>query len=128
MKKTTIAFAAGLVISGLLAFTAVATYEAKISTAEVEQLQGVYIFTDCKPVKEYEYKYWKGFASIFGSYGINEDLRLYGQVQFDRKFEENIPTTPTSAITAASAKTDRLFLTFQTEILYYSFVLSDTQL
>jgi len=54
MKKTLIAFIFGLSMSGLVAFT-VANYEAKKNTAEVDQIQGFYIFTKGKPVKEYEY-------------------------------------------------------------------------
>jgi len=53
MKKVIIGvFISALVIIGL-AFTA--TYEAKKSTAEVEQMQGLYVFIDSKPVMEYEY-------------------------------------------------------------------------
>ena len=43
MKRTIIAFVAGLTISGLVAFTAV-NYESKENTAEVDQIQGFYIF------------------------------------------------------------------------------------
>ena len=54
MKKTLIAFLLGISITGLIAFTAV-KYEAKKSTAEVEQMQGLYVFIHSKPVMEYEY-------------------------------------------------------------------------
>jgi len=54
MKRTIIAFVAGLTISGLVAFTAV-NYESKENTAEVDQIQGFYIFAKSKPVQEYEY-------------------------------------------------------------------------
>lgn len=54
MKKILIAFIFGLKISGLVAFTA-ANYEAKKNTAEVDQIQGLYIFAKGKPVLEYEY-------------------------------------------------------------------------
>jgi hypothetical protein len=54
MKRTLIAFVAGLTISGLVAFTAV-NYESKKNTAEVDQIQGFYIFAKSKPVQEYEY-------------------------------------------------------------------------
>lgn len=54
MKKTLIPFIFGLSISVLFAFTA-ANYEAKKNTAEVDQIQGFYIFVKNKPVKEYEY-------------------------------------------------------------------------
>ena len=55
MKKTIIPFASGLLVVGLLAFTTVNTYESKSNTAEVDQIQGYYIFAKCKPVKEYDY-------------------------------------------------------------------------
>ncbi len=38
----------------LFAFTSI-KFEATKGTAEVNQIQGLYIFTDSKPVKEYEY-------------------------------------------------------------------------
>jgi hypothetical protein len=38
----------------VLAFT-FSQYEPRRSTAEVEQMQGLYIFTDSRPVMEYEY-------------------------------------------------------------------------
>ena len=54
MKKTIFAFALGILISGLFAFT-VANFEVKKRTAQVEQIQGLYVFIHSKPVKEYEY-------------------------------------------------------------------------
>lgn len=39
----------------LLSFKSYEEYQARNSTAEVNQEQGLYIFTDSKPVKEYEY-------------------------------------------------------------------------
>ena len=54
MKKLTIAFLSGLSISILVAFTSM-NYEVKFNTAEVEQIQGLYIFVKNKPVKEFEY-------------------------------------------------------------------------
>lgn len=52
-KKTIIAFVAGIAIVSLFSFKLI--YEPKKSTAEVETVQGVYVFTTSKPVKEYEY-------------------------------------------------------------------------
>lgn len=54
MKKLTIAFLSGISISILVAFTSM-NYEVKFNTAEVEQIQGLYIFVKNKPVKEFEY-------------------------------------------------------------------------
>ena len=54
MKKIMLGTLIGLSMTSLVAFTA-ANYEPKKATGEVEQLQGLYIFTDSKPVLEYEY-------------------------------------------------------------------------
>jgi hypothetical protein len=54
MKKMTLGVIFGIVISSLLAFDDTA-YEPTKATSEVEQMQGLYIFTDSKPVLEYEY-------------------------------------------------------------------------
>ena len=54
MKKIILGSLIGIGLMTAVAFT-VANYEVKKSTAEAEQLQGIYIFTDSKPVKEYEY-------------------------------------------------------------------------
>ena len=52
MKKVTLA----VILIGLsLLSMKKAYYDVKKSTAEVEQMQGLYIFTDSKPVAEYEY-------------------------------------------------------------------------
>lgn len=53
MKKTFLGFAACFVIMAGLAFKV--AYEPKNSTAEVEQVQGVYIYVSSKPVKDYEF-------------------------------------------------------------------------
>jgi hypothetical protein len=53
MKKL-VSFILGLSIFILISFTISSTYESKNSTAEVEQVSGIYIFVDSKPVKEYE--------------------------------------------------------------------------
>lgn len=52
MKKTLI-FAMGMALTTLFAFKTM--YDAKKNTAEVMQIEGIYIFTDSKPVMEYEY-------------------------------------------------------------------------
>ncbi|MFN4084274.1 MAG: hypothetical protein ACK4K9_11645 [Bacteroidia bacterium] len=54
MKKIFIELLSGIALTSLIAFK-VATYEAKRSTAEVEQYQGVFVFTDSKPVMPYDY-------------------------------------------------------------------------
>jgi len=54
MKKLILGSIIGIILSTTVAFT-LANYEPKKSTGEVEQMQGLYIFTDSKPVLEYEY-------------------------------------------------------------------------
>lgn len=54
MKKIILGSMIGISLTTLVAF-AIANYEPKKATGEVEQMQGLYIFTDCKPVLEYEY-------------------------------------------------------------------------
>ena len=44
----------GFSVSTILGFTYM-NYEPKKSTSEVDQMQGLYIFTDSHPVLEYEY-------------------------------------------------------------------------
>lgn len=53
MKQLFIGCLAGLSIAALYAFKV--NYDLKNSSAEVNQVEGLYIFTDSKPVKEYEY-------------------------------------------------------------------------
>lgn len=45
-------FFAGLLLASTLAFTAI--YEPSKATAEVDRIEGLYIFTNSLPVKEYE--------------------------------------------------------------------------
>ena len=52
-KKPIIAFVAGIAIVSLFSFKLI--YEAKKSTAEAEQQQGLYIFILNKPVLTYDY-------------------------------------------------------------------------
>lgn len=53
-------FLAGFVLAAACFLILAAThrpnlYDVRKSTAEVEQVHGIYVFTDCKPVMEYEY-------------------------------------------------------------------------
>lgn len=54
MKKIIIGIITGSFLTVLLAASTV-NYQLKKSTAEVEQIEGLYIFSDSKPVLEYEY-------------------------------------------------------------------------
>ena len=56
MKKTTLKnLGICLILMVLSGFTTISVYEIKNNTAEVEQYQGINIFTDSKPVQEYVY-------------------------------------------------------------------------
>lgn len=52
-RKSLVAFVAGIAITGLFSFKMM--YEPKKNTAEVDQVQGIYVFTDSKPISEYDY-------------------------------------------------------------------------
>ena len=54
MKKIILGIVMGFCVTSLIALK-VADYEVRNNTAEVNQYQGYYIFTDCKPIKEYDY-------------------------------------------------------------------------
>lgn len=44
-----------IIISTLFLAASIQNYEPRKSTAEVDQIQGVYVFIHSKPVQEYEY-------------------------------------------------------------------------
>jgi hypothetical protein len=52
----------------------IVTYEPKLATAEVNQMQGIYIFVDSKPVREYDYIGTEKVAMSMGS-GQYRDIR-----------------------------------------------------
>lgn len=54
MRKNMIYFVAGILSISLLSFK-VAEQMAEKSSAKVEQIKGVYVFTNSKPIREYEY-------------------------------------------------------------------------
>ena len=55
MKNKAMLLVLGFCASLLISATVVLNYEVKLATGEVEQVEGIYIFYRCKPVKEYEY-------------------------------------------------------------------------
>ena len=54
MKKIVLSFLVGILIAGLVSFTVVTNYEPNKATAEAQQVQGYYIFYNCRPVLEYD--------------------------------------------------------------------------
>ena len=73
MKKIILGSLVGITLTSLVAFT-VANYEPKNSTAEVDQIQGCYVFVNSKPVKEYEYLGTVKLSLTLGS-GQFQDVR-----------------------------------------------------
>lgn len=73
MKKIVICLMFGLFILGL-SVQAQEEIKIKNSTAEVSQVQGLYIFVKCKPVKEYEY-----LGTVKGAF--------VGSAEFDKLME-----------------------------------------
>lgn len=68
MKNVLIFFA----LIGLFSF---ASYEPRNSTAEVEQIQGCYIFTDSRPVREYKYLGTCKYDGTFGGSPQYQNVR-----------------------------------------------------
>ena len=71
----------GLAFAGILSFTQRPTiYDARQNTAEVEQIQGLYVFVDSKPVLEYDYlgtiNGTGGRASLNPQYTVVRDILL----------------------------------------------------
>lgn len=54
MKKLILGMIIGFSFSALVG-AGIAEYVVSNKTAEVERYQNLYVFTDCKPVKEYDY-------------------------------------------------------------------------
>jgi hypothetical protein len=54
MKRTLLVFTLGIAITALFGFIMI-KYEPNKKTAEVEQIQGLYVFIHSKPVMEYDY-------------------------------------------------------------------------
>lgn len=67
-----VAVLCGMALTSLFAFKSL--YEAKKNTAEAEQYQGIYVFTDSKPVKQYDYL-GSVKSSGFSGGGQYEDVR-----------------------------------------------------
>lgn len=55
MKKSVLFFLSGMVVSFFFAFSANPLDEVKKNAAEVDQVQGFYVFAKCKPLAEYEF-------------------------------------------------------------------------
>lgn len=97
MKKHFIAFALGIVVTGLISFKF--AYDSKKSTGEVEQYEGLYIFTDCKPVMETEY-----IGTVKSSFGSQyQDVRD----KLIKKAKKDYPEAEALVLTLKSGGTDK---------------------
>lgn len=67
------------------------------------------------PDQSYDYRYWKYFASLFGSRKMSDRWRLNARIQFDRMFEGNFPFAATSVFQQAW-RTDRVTAVVQTPL------------
>ena len=71
MKIFTFGFLFAILIGVALSFRFYTPYEATKRTAEVEVLENLSVFTDCKPVMEYDYL------------GTVKDSRAIGSIQYE---------------------------------------------
>ena len=70
MKKFTLGIIAAMVVFAAFSFRFYTPYEATNRTAEVEVIEGMGVFTDCKPVQAYDYL------------GTVKDSRAIGSMQY----------------------------------------------
>jgi hypothetical protein len=100
MKKLILGSLIGIGLTTVVAFT-VANYEVKKSTGDVEQMQGLYIFTDSKPAMEYEY-----LGTVKSSFGMDSQYqgvrdKLIG------KAKKDFPTADALIMQFKSGGTDK---------------------
>lgn len=72
MKKISFGILIGLGITFIMASSLNKTQDIKNSSARVNQVEGLLIFADCKPMKEYEY---------LGT--VKSNTRAFGNTQFE---------------------------------------------
>lgn len=73
-KQTVFALLCGMALTGMFAFKTV-KQEAKLNGAEVDQMQGIYLFSDSKPTRAYDYLGSEKISfNLFGS-GKYDDVR-----------------------------------------------------
>jgi len=101
MKKIILGTLLGISLSGLFAFT-VMNYEPKKSTGEVEQLQGLYIFVDSKPVKEYEY-----LGSVKSTISLGDSQYTGVRDRIIKKAKKDFPQADAIMITFKTGGSDQ---------------------
>ena len=100
MKKTILGVFIGFTITATLGFTSM-SYEPKKETAEVEQMQGLYIFTDSKPVLEYEY-----LGTVKATIGMDSQYQGVRNKMID-KARKDFPNADALIMQFKSGGTDR---------------------
>jgi len=103
VNKIIVGIFLGMSLSCLLAFSTVLNYELNNSTAEVNQMRGVYIFTDCKPVKEYEY-----LGTEKTSFGFGDSQYTGLRDKLIKKAIEKYPKANGVIITFKTGGTDQI--------------------
>jgi hypothetical protein len=85
IKKLILSFVLGLSIPCFFAFRS-DFYDVRKSTADVDQVEGMYIFTDSKPVAEYDF-----LGSVKASFSMSGS---YGEIRnkLARKAKKDYPT------------------------------------
>lgn len=90
------------IMTALVSFSAfkIATYEPKKSSAEVEQYEGLYIFTDSKPLMETEY-----LGTVKSTFGATqyEDVRD----KLIKKAKKEFPKAEALIISLKAGGTDK---------------------
>lgn len=92
MKKLMIGSLIGFFFSVMVAFASV--YEPTAATAEVEQLRGLYIFTDSKPVLKYEY-----LGTVKNSFSLGDSQYTGVRDRLIRKAKKDYPQADAVIIT-----------------------------
>lgn len=98
--KNLFPFIAGLALISLFSFKTL--YDARKNTAEVEQMEGLFIFVDSKPVQEYEFLGTEKITIGLGS-GQYTDIRN----KLIKKVKKEYPTADGVLIHFSNGGTDK---------------------
>lgn len=101
MKKIISLIVLGFFVLSIFAFTVV-SYEPKHATAEVEQLQGLYIFVDSKPVLEYEY-----IGTVKSTFSLGGSQYTDVRDRIIKKAKKDYPQADAIIISFKAGGTDR---------------------
>ena len=91
----------GISTSTLFAFK-IMNYEAKKSTGEVDQFQGLFIFVDSKPVMEYEY-----LGTVKSSVSLGDSQYTGVRDRIIKKAKKDFPEADAIILTFKSGGSDK---------------------